>query len=84
MLAGFAFTACNDVETEISGLESRVEALENSVKDLQAQITAGAVITDVTNTTGGVKVTLSNGKTFELTNGKDGANGANGTNGTNG
>ena len=84
VLAGFAFTACNDVETEISGLESRVEALENSVKDLQAQITAGAVITDVTNTTGGVKVTLSNGKTFELTNGKDGANGANGTNGTNG
>lgn len=84
MLAGFAFTACNDVETEISGLESRVEALENSVKDLQAQITAGAVITDVTNTAGGVKVTLSNGKSFELTNGTNGTNGANGANGKDG
>ena len=87
VLAGFAFVGCNDLDTEIAGINDRLTALEAEVDALQAAIDGGAVITSVDPTTNGVKVTLSNGKTFELTNGadgKDGANGANGTNGANG
>ena len=84
VLAGFAFVGCNDLDTEIAGINDRLTALEAEVDALQAAIDGGAVITSVTPTTNGVKVTLSNGKDFELTNGANGANGTNGTNGTNG
>ena len=83
--AALAYTGCTkDIAEDIKGLDDRLTAVENSVKELQSQIKAGAVITDVTSTTNGVKVTLSNGESFELTNGKDGANGTNGTNGQDG
>ena len=84
VLAGFAFVGCNDLDTEIAGINDRLTALEAEVDALQAAIDGGAVITSVDPTTNGVKVTLSNGKDFELTNGANGANGTNGTNGTNG
>lgn len=47
-------------------------------------IKKGAVITDVKSTANGVVVTLSDNKTFTLTNGKDGAAGATGAAGKNG
>ena len=85
-VAGAALlTGCTkDYGTEISDLQSKVSDLTSKVNDLQSQITAGAVITAVDNITNGVKVTLSNGKSWEITNGKDGANGKDGVNGTNG
>ena len=75
------FVSCKNYDSDIASLDDRITAVEKSVSELKAQISAGAVITDVTPTENGVKVTLSNGKTFELTNGKDGANGTNGSNG---
>ncbi|MBQ8811510.1 MAG: hypothetical protein IJZ70_04285 [Bacteroidales bacterium] len=96
VLAGFAFVGCNDLTEEMTDLSGRVEALEKSVADLQKDIDAGAVITNVETVAEGVKVTLSNGNTFLVKNGADGAKGdkgdkgdtgaagANGTNGTNG
>ena len=83
--AALVYTGCTkDYAEDIKGLDDRLTAVEKSVSELQSQIKAGAVITDVTSTTNGVKVTLSNGKSFEITNGKDGANGKDGVNGTNG
>lgn len=78
------FTSCKNYDSDIASLDERVTAVEKSVSELKAQISGGAVITDVQSTANGVTVTLSNGKTFELTNGKDGANGSNGQDGQNG
>lgn len=82
-LAGTA-VSCKDYDGDIDDLDARVEKLESTLKDLKAQISAGAVVTGVESVSNGVKVTLSDGKTFTLTNGKDGANGTNGTNGKDG
>ena len=82
-LAGTA-VSCKDYDGDIDDLDARVEKLESTLKDLKAQISAGAVVTGVESVSNGVKVTLSDGKTFTLTNGKDGANGTNGKDGKNG
>ena len=78
------FTSCKDYDDDINGLTDRVSAVENSLSQLKAKIEAGAVITGVTSTTNGVTVTLSDGQTFNLTNGKDGAAGAAGAAGKDG
>ena len=73
-----AFVSCSDYDDDIDGLNARVEAVEKSVKDLKAQIEAGAVVTNVEPVANGVKVTLSDGTDFTLTNGADGVNGVDG------
>ena len=80
----FAFTGCTDYEDDINALDDRVSALESTVADLQSKIDAGAVITDVTETADGVTVTLSDGSTFTISNGKAGAPGSVVTIGANG
>lgn len=73
------FTACSDYDEDIDSLNERVDAVEKSIAGLQASIEAGNVITNVESTDNGVKVTLSDGTSFELTNGKDGAAGTPGS-----
>lgn len=80
-LAGVA-VSCTDYDGDINDLTERVKKLESTVSDLQTAINNGAVITDVTPITNGVKVTLSNGKSFDVTNGKDGNDGAPGKDGS--
>ena len=75
IMAGGTFTGCSDYDDDINSLNERVDAVEKAVADLKAAIEAGSVITNVTSTENGVTVTLSDGKTFELTNGQDGAEG---------
>lgn len=82
-LAGVA-VSCTDYDGDINDLTERVKKLESTVSDLQTAINNGAVITDVTPITNGVKVTLSNGKSFDVTNGKDGNDGAPGAPGKDG
>ena len=77
-LAGVA-VSCTDYDGDINDLTERVKKLESTVSDLQTAINNGAVITDVTPITNGVKVTLSNGKSFDVTNGKDGNDGKDGS-----
>ena len=86
LVLGFAGVAvsCTDYDGDIDNLTERVKKLENTVSDLQTAITNGAVITDVTPITNGVKVTLSNKKSFEITNGKDGNDGKDGAPGKDG
>ena len=82
VVAGLASAvSCQDLSKDVETLTNKVSALESTVANLQSAINGGAVITSVTNTASGVKVTLSNGNSFDITNGKDGANGTNGTNG---
>lgn len=74
-LAGGGMVSCSDYDDDINSLNERVDALEKTVAELQKAIEAGAVITNVENTENGVKVTLSDGKTFEVKNGTNGADG---------
>lgn len=67
--------SCSDYDDDINSLNERVDALEKTVAELQKAIEAGAVITSVEDTENGVKVTLSDGKTFEVKNGTNGADG---------
>lgn len=78
LLLSGGMVSCSDYDDDINSLNERVDGIEKTLADLKAKIEAGAVITKVENTSNGVKVTLSNGESFELTNGKDGANGADG------
>lgn len=74
LLAG-GMVSCSDYDDDIDSLNNRVTAVEQTVKELQDKINAGAVITDVQTVENGVKVTLSDGNSFTLENGKDGAAG---------
>ena len=65
--------SCSDYDDDINSLNDRVAAVEETVRGLQEKINAGCVITSVDPTGNGVKVTLSNGESFELLNGAPGA-----------
>lgn len=75
LLAG-GMVSCSDYDDDIDRLNNRVTAVEQTVKELQDKINAGAVITDVQTVENGVKVTLSDGSSFTLVNGKDGSAGS--------
>lgn len=75
LLAG-GMVSCSDYDEDIDRLNNRVTAVEQTVKELQDKINAGAVITDVQTVENGVKVTLSDGSSFTLVNGKDGSAGS--------
>ena len=80
----FAYTSCTDYSKDIDDNKSQIDALESTVKSLQDQINKGAVITNVTVTDSGIVVTTSDGKTYTITNGKDGAKGDTGAKGDKG
>lgn len=78
------FTSCKDYDDDISGLQKQIDANKSTIEELSKLIKAGSVITDVKKATSGVTVTLSDGKTFSITNGLDGAPGTAWTIGTDG
>ena len=87
LLAAFAlssvmFVSCNKWEDEINELDSKVAALEQTVSSLKAAVDGGAVISSVSNTSEGVKFTLSNGQSYTVNHGAVGATGASVTTGS--
>ena len=77
--------ACTkDYSADITQLQEKVAALEGTVNKLQAAIDAGSVITSVDKIADGVKVTLSDGNTFEIKNGAKGDKGDKGETGPTG
>lgn len=77
----------DNLQDQINGINSTLTSVQGAVSSVQSEISNGSVITSVTQTSDGVTITLSNGKSYTITNGtdgKDGQDGANGTNGTNG
>ena len=83
LVAVSALIACTkDYESDIKELQNKVDGLSKQVADLDQLIKDGYVITDVSPITGGTRVTLSNGKTFDVTNGIDGDDGEDGKDGT--
>lgn len=69
---GFSVTSCKDYDDDINNLQSQIDDLNKIIEQIKTQITGGSVISNVEKTTTGVKITLSNGQTYELSNGKDG------------
>lgn len=79
------FASCSeDYSSDIESLENRVSAVESDIASLQSDIDSGATISSVTSTDDGIKITLSTGVSYELTNGTDGAAGSVVTIGDNG
>ena len=76
------FTSCKDYDDDISSLQSQIDKLNEMVSKIQGQIDKGAILTSVSPVENGVKLTLSNGDSYTITNGKDGAKGADGAAGT--
>lgn len=86
LVLGFAGVAvsCTDYDDDINKLKEENSQLASTIKDLQSKINAGCVITGVTATNDGLVITTSDGKTYTITNGKDGAPGAPGAPGKDG
>ena len=86
LVLGFAGVAvsCTDYDDDINKLKEENSQLASTIKDLQSKINAGCVITGVTATDDGLVITTSDGKTYTITNGKDGAPGAPGKDGKDG
>lgn len=83
LVLGFAGVAvsCTDYDDDINKLKEENSQLASTIKDLQSKINAGCVITGVTATDDGLVITTSDGKTYTITNGKDGAPGKDGKDG---
>ncbi len=85
MVAVSVLIACTkDYGSDIKALQENVDKLSAQVATLQTAIDNGAVITSVAPITGGTRVTLSDGKTFDVTNGVDGVKGDKGDTGAQG
>ena len=74
-MAGGTFTGCSDYDDDINSVNERVDEVRSTLEELQTQVNEGATISGVEKTDNGVVVTLSDGTTFELTNGQDGVDG---------
>ncbi len=75
IMAGGTFTGCSDYDDDINSVNERVDEVRSTLEALQTQVNEGATISGVEKTDNGVVVTLSDGTTFELTNGQDGVDG---------
>ncbi len=78
------FVSCKDYDDDIQNLQAQIDANKKAISDIQALISSGSVITNVASNANGVTVTLSNGQSFNLTNGKDGEKGDKGDTGPQG
>ncbi len=79
IVATGALTSCKDYDDDINNLQEQITANANKIAEIEKLIKGGSVITNVAQSDNGVTVTLSDGKSFNLTNGKDGADGKPGT-----
>ena len=78
------FVSCKDYDDDIDQINQELADLESQIAALQNKVNSGEWVSGVTSTANGVTITLGNGQTFNVTNGKDGANGAAGVNGKDG
>ena len=78
------FTSCKDYDDDISNLQSQIDTNTADIKALQEKINNGMWVTSVTSIDGGFTIAFSDGTSYEIKNGKDGANGADGAAGADG
>src|SRR5574344_1057469 len=78
------FESCKDYDDDIDNLQEQITSNKDAIAAIEAQIKGGQWVSNVTSTTNGITLTLGNGQSYNITNGKDGVNGTNGKDGTNG
>lgn len=78
------FVSCQDYDDDIKKLQGQIDANKNEIDQIKALVNSGQWIKSVVKSDNGIIVTMGDDKTFEITNGKDGANGTNGTAGQDG
>ncbi len=79
-----SFTSCKDYDDDIDNLQGQIDNINVSLAKLQDLIDSGMVIKSVTSTADGITFTMSDNKSYTVTNGKDGANGTSWTIGDDG
>lgn len=75
IMAGGTFTGCSDYDDDINSVNERVDEVRSTLEELQTQVNEGLTISGVKKTDNGVTITMSDGTTYELTNGQDGVDG---------
>src|SRR5574344_1637407 len=78
------FESCKDYDDDIDNLQEQITSNKDAIAAIEAQIKGGQWVSNVTATTNGITLTLGNGQSYNITNGKDGTNGTNGKDGVNG
>lgn len=76
MLASASFVGCTskDYGAEIDNLQKQITDNKTAIASLQTALSKGLMITKLDPTNAGYKFTMSDGKVYEVTNGKDGLN----------
>jgi hypothetical protein len=76
-------TSCKDYDDDITNLQDQITSLKTTVDAIDAAVNkGGAVITKVESTSNGIKVTLSNNQSYDITNGAKGDKGDKGADGS--
>ncbi|UVO95294.1 DUF4988 domain-containing protein [Phocaeicola vulgatus] len=64
------FVSCKDYDDDIDRIDNTLNDLKSKLDALQTKIDAGKYITNVTTTADGITITLSDGTSYPITNGK--------------
>ena len=72
------FVSCKDYDDDIDRIDKELTDLKSQLDALQTKFDAGKYVTNVTTTDNGLTITLNDGSSYEVTNGKDGAPGEKG------
>lgn len=75
IMAGGTFTGCSDYDDDINSVNERVDEVRSTLEELQTKVNDGLTISGVEKTDNGVIITMSDGNTYELTNGENGVDG---------
>ena len=81
------FTSCYDdsaLNEKLEDIQAEVDELKSDLAALQAAVDNNLSVVDYKQIEGGYELTMSDGSTITILNGKDGAAGAAGQNGANG
>ncbi|NUK97894.1 hypothetical protein HUT37_03075 [Bacteroides sartorii] len=76
------FVSCKDYDDDIDRIDNTLNDLKSQIAALQTAVDNGKWITDVTPTSDGLTITMNDGRTFNITNGKNGAQGEKGVDGS--
>ena len=78
-LSTVTYVGCKDYDDDIDNLQGQIDGVKSQIAALESKINEGKWITSVTSSADGLTITMSDGQTFNITNGKNGTNGTNGT-----
>ena len=78
------FVSCKDYDDDIDAINSELVDIKSQITALEGKISAGKWITSVAQTAGGFTISLNDGTSYEVKNGKDGINGTDGVDGADG